>query len=369
MIFEMPARVARAWKVSGMAGAVALASVVTAGGPAPAQQSPVTPTVATRGLDIAAGTVTLALHRGRMSGGAAVWYVLLDTDDAETAKRLSINWSAKLANVDGSALRRARPTPAGELVFNVGAVDFAPERRVVPGVGGAPFPPRAAEPGSRGDADYTPLYRDTSSGHIFNAPVLAFGVDGASLDRFCDSTPDHSLLHDKVVRICPRDGTVTLALTNGFSHGKPIVYISTESDSAGVAALEGATHAPALSDIASGLDDAPDSAVEPIFVVINGVTGKNSADRQGLVSALSDGLAPLNVVGDIPGFGAGYSPLWDSHPLLWNEQSIANGTRVLLRDGAQVASLENSGALTGPGGRPIGAEGVIVNCPVIGHLR
>jgi hypothetical protein len=80
-------------------------------------------------------------------------------------------------------------------------------------------------------------------------------------------------------------------------------------------------------------------------------------------------LAPLNIVGDIPGFGGGYSPLWDSHPVVWSEQAIANGIRVLLRDGAQIAPLENSGALTGPGGRPIGAEGVIVNCPVIGHLR
>ena len=65
-----------------------------------------------------------------------------------------------------------------------------------------------------------------------------------------------------MVHICPRDGAVTLKLTEGFSHGNPIVYISTEASNAGVAALEGATYTPALADIESGLDDAPASAVE-----------------------------------------------------------------------------------------------------------
>ncbi|MDH3739593.1 MAG: hypothetical protein OER92_10390, partial [Alphaproteobacteria bacterium] len=233
----------------------------------------------------------------------------------------------------------------------------------------SPFPPQAAEPGSRGDADYTPLFRDTASGHIFNAPVLAFGIEAGALDAFCDGNPDYAQVHDKVVRICPRDGSVTLALTEGFSHGAAIVYLSTDANNEAVAALEGATHAPALSDIESGLDDAPDSAVEPIFVVVNGATGAGNADRQGLASALSDGLAPLNIVGDIPTFGDGYSPLWDSHPLVWSGPAIAGGERALLRDGDVIDGLVQRGLLTGPGGRPVGAEGVIVNCPVIAHLR
>ena len=329
----------------------------------------VTQLVETRGLDLAAGTVTLPLHHGRMPGGEAVWFVVLDTDNADTAKQLGINWSPKLAKAGGAAVREAEPGPGGVLQFNGGAVDFTPARQVVPGGGGKPFPPQAAEPGSRGDADYTPLFRDISTGIIFNAPVLAYGVEGAALDPFCDGAPDYAQVHDKVVRICPRDSSVTLSLTAGFSHGKRIVYVSTDSDSAGVAALEGATHAPALSDLESGLDDAPDSAVEPIFVVVNGATGAGNAARQGLVSALSDGMAPLNIVGDIPTFGKGYSPLWDSHPIVWSDRAIASGERALLRDGDVIADLARRGLLTGPGGRPVGAEGVIVNCPVIGHLR
>lgn len=369
MRLTKPAFAASGWRLGRLAGVLALAGFLVPNGPAPAHETPVTPLLATRGLDIAAGTVTLPLHRGRMPAGEAVWYVVLDTDDADTAKRLGINWSPKLANAGGRALRAASPGSAGELQFEAGAVDFTPERRVVPGDGDNPFPPQAAEPGSRGDGDYTPLFRDTSSDHVFNAPVLAYGIDGDGLNRFCSGAPDHAQVHDKVVRICPREGTVTLALTEGFSHGVPIVYISTEANNAGVAALEGATFTPALSDIESGLDDAPGSAVEPIFVVVNGATGADNAARQGLVSALSDGLAPLNIVGDIPGFGDGYSPLWDAHPLVWSDQAVADVGRVRLRDGEQIAALEDSGALTAPDGGPVAAEGVIVNCPVIGHLR
>lgn len=353
----------------GFIGALAIAVLFGLTGPGWAQQLTPIPLVQTQGLDIAAGTVTLPLHHGRMPGGEAVWFVVLDTDDAATAERLGINWSPKLANAGGGALRNAAPGPNGARLFDVGTVDFSPARRVVPGAGDNPFPPQAAEPGSRGDDDYTPLFRDTVTGHIFNAPVVAYGVEADALDRFCDATPDYGQVHDKVVRICPRDGAVTLKLTAGFSHGNPIVYISTEASNAGVAALEGATYTPALADIESGLDDAPASAVEPIFVVVNGATGAGNPARQGLVSALIDGLAPLNIVGDIPGFGNGYSPLWDAHPIVWSDQAIAGRDRVLLRDGNQIAPLASRGALTGPGGRAVGAEGVIVNCPVIAHLR
>jgi len=52
---------------------------------------------------------------------------------------------------------------------------------------------------------------------IYNAPVVAFDVT-AEQPAFCDTTPDYSLVHDRVLRICPEDdenggGTVTIALT------------------------------------------------------------------------------------------------------------------------------------------------------------
>jgi hypothetical protein len=320
--------------------------------------------LASGSVDAGSGTVTLPLHRGRMASGEAVWYVLLDASDRGGAARLGINWSAKLANAGvGRAVREAEISSDGELVFDSGTVDFLPERIVTPGAG-LVFPPRGAQPGSVGDDDYTPLIRISGgAGHVFNAPVVAYDVAAATLDRFCDGDPDYGLVHDKVVEICPRDGTVTLALTPGFAGGKPILYVSSEANVALVAALEGATHAPRLSDVPADQDDRPWSAVEPIYVVVNGVTGADAPARQGLESALVDGLPPLNVTGDIPGQGDGYSPLWASHPVVWAEGS--DNRRSLVTNEAGVRALAAAGLVHGPAGAPIGPDGILVNCPVI----
>ncbi len=321
--------------------------------------------VASGEVDLAGGTVTLPLQQGHMASGENVWHVLLDVSDRETAERLGINWSGKLANAGvGRAVRDAEIAPDGQLVFDAGTVDFAPERQVEPGSGAAPFPPSLARPGSVGDDDYTPLTRVTNGGgHIFNAPVVAFDVAAETLNEFCGGAPDHALVHDKVVRICPRDGTVTLQLTSGFSSGKRIEYISSEANVALVAALEGATYTPRLSDVPADQGDAVWSAVEPIYVVINGKTGASEPARQGLTSALADGLQPLNVTGDIPSLGDGYSPLWASHPVFWADASL--DTRRLITGEEMVRTLAAAGRVHGPGGAAIGSDGILVNCPVI----
>ncbi|MBT4906244.1 MAG: hypothetical protein HOK98_11680 [Rhodospirillaceae bacterium] len=345
--------------------AVGLAVVLTLGGTNAQAQAPAVNLVASGEVDLAAGTVTLPLHQGRMASGENVWHVLLDVSDRDTAERLGINWSGKLANTEiGRAVRDAEISPDGELVFDAGTVDFAPVRRVEPGPGAAPFPPSQATPGSVGDDDYTPLVRVTNGGgHIFNAPVVAFDVEVETLDEFCRGAPDHALLHDKVVHICPRDGTVTLALTSGFSGGKRIEYISSEASVALVAALEGATFTPRLSDVPANQGDAVWSAVEPIYVVINGQTGETDPARQGLTSALADGLPPLNITGDVPTLGDGYSPLWASHPVFWAADNL--GQRRLITGEAGVHALEAAGLVHGPGGGVIGSDGILVNCPVI----
>lgn len=348
---------------------IALSALLTTGvsglSAAPVTAEPARTLVASGDVDLAEGTVTLPLQRGRMASGENVWYVLLDTSDPGAAQRLGINWSAKLANAGVTrAVRDAEISPDGELVFDSGTVDFLPERNVSPGTAGAPFPPSVAEPGSVGDDDYTPLVRVTNGGgHVFNAPVVAFDVDGAALDRFCGGDPDYGLVHDKVTRICPRDGIVTLQLTSGFSGGKAIEYVSSEANVALVAALEGATFAPRLSDVPADQNDRTWSAVEPIYVVINGETGAEVPARQGLTSALADGLPPLNVTGDIPTLGDGYSPLWASHPVVWADDSLDR--RALITSEAAVRALAAAGLVHGPGGRAIGSDGILVNCPVI----
>lgn len=322
--------------------------------------------VASATVDRDAMTVTLPLQFGRMASGESVWYVLLDTDDAGAAARLAINHAPKLANADvGRAVRVADIGPDGALVFETGRVDFSPERTVVPGDGGSAFPPSQAEPGSVGDEHYSPLVRvRNGGGHVFNAPVLAFDVTAQTLDAWCTGDPDHAVVHDRVVRICPGAGTVTLSLTEGFSTGKRIVYVSTEADGPVVAALEAATYAPRLDDVNPRLGDGPWSAVEPIYVVVNGATGPNAAERQGLESALSDGLGPLNVAGEVPTLGDGYSPLWASHPVFW--EADVSPRRLTSED--DMLRLTRDGRLRGFDGPAISADGLVVNCPVIARI-
>ena len=319
-------------------------------------------------LDTTAGTITVPLYQGKLEDGRTVWYILTDTNDKGNADALGLNYSAKLTYAAvGKAIRTAKLEKDATLTFKAGTVDFAPERTVVPGEGANAFPPQTATPGSVGDADYSPLVRvSNAGGFIYNAPIVAFDVTADQLNAFCDGNPDYSLVHDKVLSICPTAQTVTLALTPGFSFAKPVLYLSTEASDEGVATLEGATFAPALRDIPTGRDDSAFSAVERIFVTANGPTGAGNPQRQGLNSALlGEGRGPLNVLGGIPTVGTDYSPLWDVNLGEWTQAAIDNGYRSRVTEEFQILGLVQQGWITGPGGTPYGSIGVVVNCPIV----
>ena len=205
-------------------------------------------------LDIDKATITLPLYEGAMKSGQTVWYIVTDTDDIGNAAALGINYSAKLTYADvGRTVRTATLDHNFKLVFDAGAVDFSPKRSVTPGDAPNFFPPKQFQPSGVGDKDYTPLVKITNAGgHIYNAPVVAYNVSADVLNQFCDGHPDHSLVHQKVVKICPRDQTVTLQLTTGFSFSRPVYYLSTDTNNKLTAALEGATYAPGLEDITWG---------------------------------------------------------------------------------------------------------------------
>lgn len=318
-------------------------------------------------LDKEAGTITLPLYRGVMRGdGANVWYILTDTTDQGNAAALGLNYSAKLEySATGLGVRSAVLERDGLLVFSRGRVNFAPERRVEAAGGGVGFPPSVAEPGSVGNRSYTPLVRITNAGgHIYNAPVIAFGVSADQID-FPDGHPDYSLVHDKVVSIDMKNETVTLRLTTGFSFGRPVLYISSESSARDVAALEGATYTPGLQDIETGNDDSAFSAVERIFITSNGPVGCENPQRQGLNSAILNGRSPLNVLGGIPTVATDYSPLWDVNLGEWTPEAVAAGYRARVTDEFQILGLVEQGFITGPGGAGYGSVGVIVNCPIV----
>ncbi len=252
------------------------------------------------------------------------------------------------------------------VTFAGGTVDFVPELTIEPGDGENAFPPKTAEPGSVGDAAYSPLVRiENAGGHIYNAPIVAAGVPADQLD-FCDSNVDHSLVHDKVLMLCPETMTVTIELVPGFSFARPVLYMSMDASEPMVAAIEGVTHAPALANVRVGFDDGAFSAVERLFVTANGPTGKGNPQRQGLNSALmKEGRGPLNVFGGVPTIALDYSPLWDLNLGEWTQEAIDKGYRARVTDEFQILGLADQGWITGPDGAPFGSSGAIVNCPIV----
>ena len=322
-------------------------------------------------LDQEKGTLTLPLYKGQLPTGESIWYILTDTTDERNAAALGLNFSAKLNYADvGRGVRKASQQLIGGktvVVFEKGRVDFSPAQAVTPGAAPNYFPPTAIQPGSVGDSDYSPLVK--IGNYIYNAPMLAFNASDVALNQFCDGNVDHALVHDKVVAICPRDGVVTLALTKGFSFGRPVLYLSTDASAALPATLEGATFATAMTDIRVGGDDSAFSAVERLFAIVNGptndVAGEIHPQRQGFNSALKGDGGPLNVLGGIPTIATDYSPLWDLNVGEWTQHAIDMDYRSRVREEFEMLGYVRAGHITAPGGAPFGSSGLIVNCPIV----
>jgi len=277
-------------------------------------------------------TVTLPLHRGE-AAGQSFWYVVLDASTSNAADKYGVNRSNKLANVRTAA-------QAGHFVngvLQVGAgVDFTPDRDVLAGV-----------PGSVGDDGYSPLVR-LPDGTVLDAPQIANATG----------------LHDKVVTLSTATGKVTLRETEGRSRGNVVHYLSTDASKAGPAALEGSTLAPRLDAAPRPGDDSTDSARAGLVAFTNGQTGANNPQRQGIASALADGLDPLNVLAWEPQQGR-YSPLWDVHLTEWTAAAQAAGRDLRQSRIADVEDLARAGLVTAPGGGAWGPSDVVVICPII----
>jgi len=323
-------------------------------------------------IDLEKGTATLPLRRGRLRSGEPVWFIITDATDRDLADLHGVPYSAKLAyGLTGRATRRATIEKDGSFTFAAGRVDFRPARSIVPGPAEAPFPPKSFQPGSVGDAAYTPLVliENSAKSVILNAPVLSQASE-AELNAMCDGRVDHSKVHDKVVAICPRDETVTLEMTLGMTFDRPIFYLSTEANNPLVATLEGATMTPAMDDLPFALEDAaPGESAERIVVVVNGPTGLDNPHRQGLYSALTDGRGPLNVLGGVPTINLDYSPMWRLFPAVWTEDAIRAGVRYRMTSALQAAEMANRGYLTSLDGGDFRAVGFVVNCPVVYRIN
>jgi len=292
-------------------------------------------------------TATFPLYRGT-SNGQTVWYVVFDSSDGADADALGVNRSQKLANARGSqAVQSVRGGRAGSIVNGAidfpGTVDFTPVHKVVGGV----FPPSVAEFGSVADAKYSPIIQ-LPDGTIRNAPHVA----------------NASGVHDKVVSIDFAGGTVTLRETHGFSGGKPVRYVSTDASNPLAAALEGSTFVPRLNQAPMLDGDGIDSSRASLAAFVNGQTGAANPQRQGLNSAVIDGLDPLNVLRWNPSQGR-YSPLWDVHLTAWTPPVIAAGGNTRQTDYGDILGLASHGLVTAPDGSRFAASNFIVVCPIV----
>jgi len=316
------------------------------------------------------GTVTLPLFKGAVktpSGLKPAWYIILDAGNQVEAERLGVNFSKKLPNA-GDAARPATRQADGTFLFGSGIVDFSPNRVVVSGPEERAFPPTTAQPGSVGDADYSPLVR--VDGIVYDAPVVAAAVEDADIS-FPNGNPNYALVHDQVVAIDAARRTVTMSLINGYSFGKPVFYISTDSSDPTVSAIEGNTFAPRMRRLEVGIDDIARSAVERIFIATNGASqgGCANPQRQGLSAALLDGHRPNNTFGGIPTTATDYSPVWDANLYEWTDEAIEKGYRGLLTEEFRILKLARDRYITGPNGAPFGSAGPVIVCGVAARLN
>jgi hypothetical protein len=314
-------------------------------------------------VDLEKREVTLPLYQGRLDDGRSVWYVLTDVSDEGVARQSGLIYAPKLANATGSAVRTATLAPDGTFVFDRGAVDFSPERTLVPGDAPDYFPPKQAQPGAMGDEFYTPLVRVGDL--VYNAPTVAFDVAASEIE-FPDGGVDYAKVIDRAVAISPERGTVTLSMNLGTVAGRPILFIALNANHPFVATAEATTFTPALDDLSFGLNDAAHSSVAVNHIVVNGPTGDGNPQIQGINSALSDETGQvLDIFDSAPGIRDGYSPMWDLYLGWWTPEAVAQGYRAAIHSELEWLTLVQQGWLTGQDGGPIGTANIVSNCPLI----
>src|SRR5262245_32284163 len=196
-------------------------------------------------VDLAREVVRLPLHRGRLSSGETVWFVLTDVSDFATSKKMGLTWAPSLSKAkDLASTRAAEMDESNNCTFKSGRVDFSPVQTLTEGIAPNFFPPGLAGPGSVGDADNRPLLRVPNRNDIdLIAPMLASNLGPEKLS-FCGGNPDYSVVSDSVATICPDNATVDLKLPFGFADGKHLRYLSLDANSEESATLEASPFAP-----------------------------------------------------------------------------------------------------------------------------
>src|ERR687897_837676 len=111
-------------------------------------------------VDLQREVVRLPLHRGRLSSGETVWFVLTDVSDFATSRQMGLTWAPSLSNAKNLASTRvAEMDESNNFTFKSGRVDFSPTQTLAAGKGPNFFPPKMAPGGSIRDGPHSPLVR------------------------------------------------------------------------------------------------------------------------------------------------------------------------------------------------------------------
>ncbi len=356
-----------------------------------------------REVDPVKQTAVIPLHRGKHNG-QTVWFIMTDSSDLGISRDLNIMYAPKLANMAIGCPKCVQnvtlePVPKSskfaEAVVNFpGVPDFSPTRVWDPGAKG--FPPAKAQPGSIGDANYSPFIRISGSNVVYNAAIVALG-DGPFDVTHHTNTQDHVVAMDTTLDYDADGPEVTMQLAHGFDSGKPILYLSTEASDPVAATLERATFVPLLQNSPFlGGDDFMGSARERIFAIANGpraaqanAPNRDATDGQpqgfayvSLDGKLTQDVTPANsslirtsnnIQGDFPlrsepRHEFSYSPLWDVQVGEWTPKAVAAGKVKQLNDENQMLAMVKEGLMTGPMGAKFGSAGFVVNCPPVAFL-
>jgi hypothetical protein len=221
-------------------------------------------------------------------------------------------------------------------------------------------------------------------GTVYDAPIVATG-DGPF------DVATHTNTHDRLLRIDTQNGTAGLLFIEGFSNGKPILYLQFDATDPASSVIERGTFTPGLlPSLAANRDRDPKAARAAIFAFTNGPTGATSPPAQGLNHVIADGRNPLDARLDdvrtiaaltrggdahnvfdvhptnVPGLRRFYSPLWDLHLSTWSPAAIRAGARRAVTDADDIRALADRGLVTSPGGAPLGSANIVLNCPALG---
>ncbi len=320
-------------------------------------------------IDFTTKMVTLPVYKGIGPSGNPTYYIVTEAADFEVAKKMGVNFAPKLINGVGTTGSQQVTIENGMIKFK-GDVDFSPERSITPGPFPNTFPPATAQPGSVGDAEYSPLIV-LPSGQVMSASIVS------------NSTGNH----DHLVSIDYTKGTVVFELLDGFEGGEQYYFhLVTESSDMGAATIERGTYTPRLANLPMFGKSMPNdkSALLGFAPTANGETGADNPERQGLNSTILDGIKydPINVFPLDPENNKkdnnNYSPMWDAHIYVWTDAAIQAGKRRRVKSMEDLQQLFTEGLVTNAPANvgdpnPLVAglkpSKAIINCPVIAQPK